>query len=85
MATSGYSPIGLSPRASCRVPICWPLAMGASSGCWLTTVAFSLSASPLGTDSTKSFRKPALTVFSLPFQTRNSLTAWLAPYTFTVS
>jgi hypothetical protein len=54
-------------------------------GCWLTTLAFSLSASPLGTDSTKSFRKPALTVFSLPFQTRGSLTAWLALYTLTVS
>ena len=32
MATRGYSPIGLSPRDSCRVPICWPLAIGASGG-----------------------------------------------------
>src|SRR5690242_19543139 len=75
-ATRGYSLTSLPSCDKRRVATRCPAASGATSGCWLTSSAFNLSAVPLGTVTYRSAAGPAFNSRSLPFQTASLPISW---------
>ena len=59
---------GLPSMDSCRVPIAWPLASGASSGCVVVSVALMPANLSFGRVSQTSRSKPSFTLFCVPLK-----------------
>src|SRR5256885_4465744 len=78
-ATTGYSANGLPSSVTRSVPTRCSAATGATSGCCDTSSALSFAASPLGTVTKRSRRRPAFTSRAAPFQTSSARTGSPAP------